>query len=157
MGRFTGPPGPHLDLGPFTPQPRAASARRQRTRPQQQPRPARNRTHPFGARRGARLTRYLPAFRRQPDGLRDRGTRPSPGAAPADGLLARRRIAIVRFGTDVAAAGGIGPALAAGLDPAATRSCPQAYLRPGNAPRSIWGYASGTRSCTRRSWPNCTS
>ena len=41
-----------------------------------------------------------------------------PGAAPADGLLARRRIAIARFGTDVAAAGGIGPALAAGLDPA---------------------------------------
>ena len=41
-----------------------------------------------------------------------------PGAAPAGGLLARRRIAIARFGTDVAAAGGIGPALAAGLDPA---------------------------------------
>jgi len=38
--------------------------------------------------------------------------------APASGLLARRRIAIARFGTDVAAAGGIGPALAAGLDPA---------------------------------------
>jgi hypothetical protein len=38
--------------------------------------------------------------------------------APAGGLLARRRIAIARFGTDVAAAGGIGPALAAGLDPA---------------------------------------
>jgi hypothetical protein len=37
---------------------------------------------------------------------------------PAGGLLARRRIAIARFGTDVAAAGGIGPALAAGLDPA---------------------------------------
>jgi hypothetical protein len=34
------------------------------------------------------------------------------------GLLARRRIAIARFGADVAAAGGIGPALAAGLDPA---------------------------------------
>ena len=33
------------------------------------------------------------------------------------GLLARRRIAIARFGADVAAAG-IGPALAAGLDPA---------------------------------------
>ena len=41
-----------------------------------------------------------------------------PGAAPAGGLLARRRIAIARFGADVAAAGGIGPALAAGLDPA---------------------------------------
>jgi hypothetical protein len=38
--------------------------------------------------------------------------------APAGGLLARQRIAIARFGTDVAAAGGIGPALAAGLDPA---------------------------------------
>ena len=38
--------------------------------------------------------------------------------APVGGLLARRRIAIARFGTDVAAAGGIGPALAAGLDPA---------------------------------------
>ena len=41
-----------------------------------------------------------------------------PDAAPAGGLLGRRRIAIARFGTDVAAAGGIGPALAAGLDPA---------------------------------------
>ena len=41
-----------------------------------------------------------------------------PDAAPAGGLLARRRIAIARFGTDVAAAGGIGPALTAGLDPA---------------------------------------
>jgi len=40
------------------------------------------------------------------------------GLPPAGGLLARRRIAIARFGTDVAAAGGIGPALAAGLDPA---------------------------------------
>jgi hypothetical protein len=39
-------------------------------------------------------------------------------AAPASGLLARRRIAAARFGADVAAAGGIGPALAAGLDPA---------------------------------------
>jgi Transposase zinc-ribbon domain len=38
--------------------------------------------------------------------------------APAGGLLARQRIAIARFGADVAAAGGIGPALAAGLDPA---------------------------------------
>jgi hypothetical protein len=43
---------------------------------------------------------------------------PPPDAAPAGGLLAHRRIAIARFGTDVAAAGGIGPALAAGLDPA---------------------------------------
>jgi hypothetical protein len=41
-----------------------------------------------------------------------------PDAAPAGGLLARRRIAIARFRTDVAAGGGIGPALAAGLDPA---------------------------------------
>ena len=38
--------------------------------------------------------------------------------APAGGLPARHRIAIARFGTDVAAAGGIGPALAAGLNPA---------------------------------------
>jgi len=43
---------------------------------------------------------------------------PVPAPAPASGLLARRRIAIARLGTDVAAAGGIGPALAAGLDPA---------------------------------------
>jgi hypothetical protein len=41
-----------------------------------------------------------------------------PDAVPAGGRLARRRIAIARFGTDVDAAGGIGPALAAGLDPA---------------------------------------
>jgi hypothetical protein len=56
-----------------------------------------------------------------------------PGAAPADGLLARRRIAIARFGTDVAAAGGIGPALAAGLDPAGypvvPAGVPQAWER----------------------------
>ena len=38
--------------------------------------------------------------------------------APVGGLLARRRVAIARFCADVAAAGGIGPALAAGLDPA---------------------------------------
>lgn len=37
---------------------------------------------------------------------------------PATGSVARRRIEIARFGTDVAAVGGIGPALAAGLDPA---------------------------------------
>ena len=43
---------------------------------------------------------------------------PPPDAAPTGGLLARRRIAIARFGAGVAAAGGIGPALAAGLDPA---------------------------------------
>lgn len=41
-----------------------------------------------------------------------------PPDAHAGGLLARRRIAIARFGTDVATAGGIGSALAAGLDPA---------------------------------------
>ena len=44
--------------------------------------------------------------------------------APASGLLARHRIAIARFGTDVAAAGGIGPALAAGLDPAGYPAVP---------------------------------
>ena len=47
-----------------------------------------------------------------------------PDAAPAGGLLARHRIAIARFGTDVAAAGGIGPALAAGLDPADYQAVP---------------------------------
>jgi hypothetical protein len=56
-----------------------------------------------------------------------------PGAAPAGGLLARRRIAIARFGADVAAAGGIGPALAAGLDPAGSPvvpgGVPQAWER----------------------------
>ena len=56
-----------------------------------------------------------------------------PGAAPAGGLLARRRIAIARFGTDVAAAGGIGSALAAGLDPAdypvVPAGVPQAWER----------------------------
>jgi hypothetical protein len=45
------------------------------------------------------------------------GLPPAPAPAPG-GLLACRRIAIARFGADVAAAGGIGPALAAGLDPA---------------------------------------
>jgi hypothetical protein len=58
---------------------------------------------------------------------------PPPGAAPAGGLLARRRIAIARFGTDVAAAGGTGPALAAGLDPAGypvvPAGVPQAWER----------------------------
>ena len=46
----------------------------------------------------------------------DTTTRDSIPTFPA--RLARRRTAIARFGTDVAAAGGIGPALAAGLDPA---------------------------------------
>ena len=109
----------------------ARQAHRQRTRPQRHPRPARNRIHPFCARRGARPSRYPPALRRQPDGLRDRGTRPSPRAAarPA-GHLEPGRL---------------------------TRPCPQAYPRPGNAPRPTSGYASGTRSCTWPSWPNCTS
>src|SRR5690348_12792685 len=49
---------------------------------------------------------------------------PPPGAAPTGGLLTRHRIAIARFGTDVAAAGGIGPALAAGLDPAGYPAVP---------------------------------
>ena len=50
---------------------------------------------------------------------RDGDIRPSPRRRPAGGgLLARHRIAIARFGIDVAAAGGIGLALAAGLDPA---------------------------------------
>jgi hypothetical protein len=71
-------PRPRLDLGPFTSQPRAAIAHRQRTHPQR------------------------PSLRRRP--------RRRPAGPPAG----RHR----RFGTDVAAAGGIGPALAAGLDPA---------------------------------------
>jgi hypothetical protein len=49
---------------------------------------------------------------------------PPPGTVPAGGLLARRRAAIARFGTDVAAAGGIGPALAAGPDPAGYPAVP---------------------------------
>ena len=53
-----------------------------------------------------------------------------PAPAAAGGLLARRRIAIARFGTDVAAAGGIGPALAAGLDPA------DYPVVPGGVPRA---------------------
>ena len=56
-----------------------------------------------------------------------------PDAAPAGGLLASQRIAIARFGADVAAAGGIGPALAAGLDPASypvvPGGVPQAWER----------------------------
>jgi hypothetical protein len=56
-----------------------------------------------------------------------------PSPAPAGGLLARRRIAIARFGADVAAAGGIGPALAAGLDaagyPVVPAGVPQVWER----------------------------
>src|ERR1700759_1741840 len=58
---------------------------------------------------------------------------PASGLTPGGGLLARRRIAIARFGTDVAAAGGIGPALAAGLDladyPVVPGGVPQAWER----------------------------
>jgi hypothetical protein len=67
---------------------------------------------------GARLSRCLRAPCRQPGVPRDGGIRPSPDGAPAGGLLARRRIAIAGFRTDVAATGGIGPALGAGLNPA---------------------------------------
>ena len=74
-----------LDLGPFTPQPRAASTQRQRTRPQRHPRPARKRIHPFCACCGARLSRYLPAPRRPPDVLRDGDIRPSPRRRPRRG------------------------------------------------------------------------
>jgi hypothetical protein len=42
-----------------------------------------------------------------------------PAGFAASGLLARHRVEIARFGTDVSAAGGIDPALAAGLDAAA--------------------------------------
>jgi hypothetical protein len=55
-------------------------------------------------------------------------------AAPTGGLLARHRIALARFGTDVAAVGGIGPALAAGLDPA------DYPVVPGGVPQA-WGRA----------------
>ena len=55
---------------------------------------------------------------------------PPPHTAPAGGLLARRRIAIACFCADVAAAGGIGPALAAGLDPA------DYPVVPGGVPRA---------------------
>ena len=71
------------------------------------------------------------APRRQPEVPRD--IQPSPDAAAASGLLARHRIAIARFGTDLAAAGGIGPAPAAGLDPAdypaVPAGVPQAWKR----------------------------
>jgi hypothetical protein len=50
--------------------------------------------------------------------------------APVGGPLARRRVAIARFCADVAAAGGIGPALAAGLDPAGYP------VVPGGVPRA---------------------
>ena len=75
-------PCPRLDLGPFTPQPRAASTQRQRTRPQRHPRPARKRIHPFYARCGARLSRYRLTLRRQPEVPRDGGIRPSPRRRP---------------------------------------------------------------------------
>ena len=62
--------------------------------------------------------------------------------APAGGLLARRRIAIARFGADVAAAGGIGPALAAGLDPA------DYPVVPGGVPQA-WGTRPGLPGAMR--------
>jgi hypothetical protein len=99
-------PCPSLDLGPFTPPPCAASTPRQRTRPQQHPRPARQRIHPFRARCGARPSpRRRP--RRRPAGpppdrhrpLRHRRGcrwrhRPGPGRRTGPGQLpgrARRR------------------------------------------------------------------
>jgi hypothetical protein len=64
-----------------------------------------------------------------------------PPAPAAGGLLARRRIAIARFGADVAAAGGIGPALAAGLDPAdypvVPGGVPQAWERAPGLPGAM--------------------
>ena len=81
-----------------------------------------------------------------------------PDTAPAGGgLLARHRIAIARFDTDVAAAGGIGLALAAGLDPADYPVVPGGVPQAWERAQVYLGYASGTRSCTRRRWPNCTS
>jgi len=75
-------PRPRLDLRPYTPQPRAANAQRQRIRPQRHSRPARKRTHPFWARCGARPSRYLLALRRQPEALRYSDIRPSPRRRP---------------------------------------------------------------------------
>jgi hypothetical protein len=77
-------------------------------------------------------TPSAPAAAPGPAGTPRRAGHPEPPAtaasglppAPAGGLLARRRTAIARFGTDVAAAGGIGPALAAGLDPAGYPAVP---------------------------------
>ena len=71
----------HLRI-PFTPRPRAASAQRQRTRPQRHPRPARKRIHSFCVRCDARLSRCLLAPRRQPEVLRDGDIRPSPSPRP---------------------------------------------------------------------------
>jgi hypothetical protein len=88
------------------------------THPQRHPRPARKLIYPRCVRCGAQFSRCLPAPRRQPEVLRDGDIPPSPRRCPAGGLLARRRIAIARFCTDVAAVGGISPALVAGLDPA---------------------------------------
>jgi hypothetical protein len=68
-------------------------------------------------------------------------------SAPVGGLLARRRIAIARFGTDVAAAGGIGPALAAGLDPADYPVVPIRSANPCKPEGNRSGFASRTR------WP----
>lgn len=57
----------------------------------------------------------------------------SAGTARPDGLLARHRAEMARFGTAVTTAGGIDPALAAGLDPAAypvtPGGVPQAWER----------------------------
>jgi len=44
--------------------------------------------------------------------------RPETTSGLPSGLLARHRAALARFGTDVAAVGGVAPALARGLDPA---------------------------------------
>ena len=98
------------------------------------------------------------AFRRQPDGLRDCGTRPSarrrprrrPAGPPPDRNRPLRHRCGCRWRHRPGPGGRTGPG---GLPGRASRRT----LRPGNAPRSTWGYASGTRSCTRRSWPNCTS
>ena len=61
---------------------RATSAQRQRRRPQRHPRPARGRIHPFCVLCGARLSRCLPASRRQPEVLRDGDIRPCPRRRP---------------------------------------------------------------------------
>jgi hypothetical protein len=111
------------------------------------PRPLRRTARPIPP-RAAPATGSHPR-RRHLASPRRRPRRPPAGPPPNRHRPLRHRRSI--------AAGGIGPALTAGLDPAGYPSCPEAYPRPGNAPRSTWGYASGTRSCTRHRWPKCTS
>ena len=58
----------------------------------------------------------------------------APDAAPNGGLLARHRIAFARFGTDVAAAGGIGRPWPPDWTRLTTRSCPEGTPGLGTRP-----------------------